>query len=172
MKAQDIEVRRVTNDDRVLLEQFRCSSGEPWEDAVEGQIQGPILSRYLSTPPYFDGHMLVGVHNDEPVLLGAHHIEPSMYPDVGYTELIAVALAARGTLVELPDADPISLGHFMMLTIFKQMLRLGRHPRTFVRVDRRNIRSLSMLDRIGLREERDDPRRADLVQRWGELPQS
>jgi hypothetical protein len=44
----------------------------------------------------------------------------------------------------------------MMLTIFQQMVRLGRHPRTFVRVDRRNTRSLALLDRVGLTEDRPD----------------
>jgi hypothetical protein len=72
-------------------------------------------------------------------------------------------------LVELPDIEPVSLGHFMMLVIFQQMRRLGRHPRTFVRVDRRNARSLALLDRVGLTEERDDTS-PELVQRWGELP--
>lgn len=52
------------------------------------------------------------------------------------------------------------------------MLALGRHPRTFVRVDRRNRRSLALCDRVGLREERPDPHSDLLVQRWGELPQS
>jgi hypothetical protein len=108
-----------------------------------------------------DGRLLV---------VGAHDIEPGLSPDVGYTEVIAVALEARGALVDLPDGQRVSLGHFMMLTIFQQMIRLGRHPRTFVRVDRRNARSLALLDRVGLTEERSD-QRLDLVQRWGELPQ-
>ena len=116
--------------------------------------------------------MLVGLNGrGELLLVGAHHIEPSLSPNVGYTEVIAVALRARGTLVELPNTEPISLGHFMMLTIFKQMQRLGRHQRTFVRVDRRNTRSLALLDRVGLREERDDLQDERLVQHWGELPQ-
>jgi RimJ/RimL family protein N-acetyltransferase len=51
------------------------------------------------------------------------------------------------------------------------MQRLGRHQRTFVRVERRNTRSLALLDRVGLREERDDLQDERLVQRWGELPQ-
>lgn len=41
----------------------------------------------------------------------------------------------------------------MLLAIFKQMIALGRHPRTFVRVDRRNQRSLALCDRVGLTEE-------------------
>jgi hypothetical protein len=56
----------------------------------------------------------------------------------------------------------------MLNAIFKQMLALGRHRRTFVRVDRRNNRSLALCDRVGLSEERPDEH-ADLVQRWGEL---
>ncbi len=105
------------------------------------------------------------------LVVGAHHVEPSMVPDVGYTEVIAVAREARGTLVALPEGERISLGHFMLLVIFRQMRRLGRHPRTFVRVDRRNTRSLALLDRAGLGEERPD-QRPDLVQRWGERPQA
>jgi hypothetical protein len=133
------------------------AGGTRWCRRRERQIRGPLASRYLSTPPYFDGRMLVGLDGrGELLLVGAHHIEPSLSPDVGYTEVVAVALGARGTLVELPNTEPISLGHFMMLTIFKQMQRLGRHQRTFVRVDRRNTRSLALLDRVGLRDERDD----------------
>jgi hypothetical protein len=56
-----------------------------------------------------------------------------------------------------------------MSVIFQRMRRLGRHPRTFVRVDRRNIRSLALPDRVGLTEERVDTSPA-LVQRWGVLP--
>ena len=59
----------------------------------------------------------------------------------------------------------------MLLTIFKQMIVLGRHPRTFVRVDRRNRRSLALCDRVGLTEERPDPHTDFLIQRWGELPE-
>ncbi len=58
----------------------------------------------------------------------------------------------------------------MLLAIFKQMRALGRHPRTFTRVDRRNQRSLALCDRVGLVEERPDPHSDLLVQRWGELP--
>ena len=58
----------------------------------------------------------------------------------------------------------------MLLAIFKQMVALGRHPRTFVRVDRRNQRSLALCDRIGLTDERPDRHSDLLVQRWGELP--
>lgn len=171
MRAEDLQIRGVTAGDRELLAKFTCSSGEPWEEVVQSQIRGPLASRYLSTPPYFDGRMLVGLDDrGELLTVGAHHIEPSLSPDVGYTEVVAVALGERGTLVELPNTAPISLGHFMMLTIFGQMLRLGRHPRTFVRVDRRNTRSLALFDRVGLSEERADLQDERLVQRWGELP--
>jgi hypothetical protein len=144
--------------------------GEPWEDVVEQQIRGPLPLRYLATPPYFDGRMLLGfAPGGDLLVVGAHHIEPSMIPDVGYTEVIAVAREARGVLVELPEGEQVSLGHFMLLVIFRQMRRIGRHPRTFVRVDRRNVRSLALLDRVGLTEERSDAV-PELLQRWGELP--
>ena len=55
-------------------------------------------------------------------------------PDVGYTEVIAVASDARGAIVRLPQGRDVSLGELMIYAIFKQMLVLGRHPRTFVRV--------------------------------------
>lgn len=59
--------------------------------------------------------------------------------------------------MQLSEGREISLGELMLLAIFKQMLSLGRHPRTFVRVDRRNQRSLALCDRVGLTEERPDP---------------
>jgi hypothetical protein len=171
VNAADLQIRGLRSADRATLKTFRCSSGEPWEEVVEQQLQGPLPGRYLDTPPYFDGRMLLGFDTGgRPLVVGAHHIEPGLSPDVGYTEVIAVALEARGVLVELPDGERTSLGHFMMLTIFQQMVRLGRHARTFVRVDRRNARSLALLHRVGLAEERSD-QRPDLVQRWGELPQ-
>lgn len=166
-----LHVRAVRAHDLEQLAGFRCSTGEPWEDLVETQIRGPLPRRYLAATPRWDGRMLV-VHDEAGALLavGAHHIEPTLVPDVGYTEVIAVALDARGTLVELPGGREISLGEFLLLTIFRQMRRLGRHPRTFVRVDRRNLRSLALCDRVGLRDERSDPHGGGLVQRWGELP--
>lgn len=171
MRAGELRVRSLRADDTALLARFVCSGGEPWEDGVQAQIRGPLPRRYLASPPYFDGRMLLGFGPaDDLLVVGAHHIEPQMHPDVGYTEVVAVAHQARGTLVELPEDASITLGHFMLLTIFRQMRRLGRHPRTFVRVDRRNTRSLALLDRAGLTEERPDPQSQALVQRWGELP--
>ena len=138
---------------------------------VEEQIRGPLPRRYLASPPRFDGRMLLSTDRDGNVLvIGAHHIEPTIEPDIGYTEVVAVSLEVRGTLVQLPEGRQVSLGELMLLTIFKQMLALGRHPRTFARVDRRNQRSLVLCDRVGLIEERPDPHSDNLVQRWGELP--
>jgi hypothetical protein len=126
--------------------------------------------RYLASPPRFDGRMLIGTDPSGDVLVvGAHHIEPTLEPDVGYTEVVAVSLQARGRLIRLPKGREVSLGEFMLLAVFKQMLALGRHPRTFVRVDRRNQRSLALCDRAGLTEERPDSHSDLLVQRWGEL---
>ena len=171
MRADELTVRAATQADRELLAAFSCSTGEPWEDLVEQQIRGPLSSRYLASPRYFDGRLLLGLDGDGALLVvGAHHIEPALVPDVGYTEVIAVALGARGTLVELPHGESVSLGQFMLLVIFQQMRRLGRHRRTFVRVDRRNARSLALLDRAGMTDERDDPDDPRLVRRWGELP--
>jgi hypothetical protein len=114
--------------------------------------------------------MLIGTDPEGRILVvGAHHIEPTLVPDVGYTEVIAVASDARGVIVRLPQGRDVSLGELMIYAIFKQMLALGRHPRTFVRVDRRNARSLALCDRVGLSEERPD-QDAGLIQRWGELP--
>jgi hypothetical protein len=171
VRADELTIRPVTDADREDLRAFRCSGGDPWEDVVEQQIRGPLPSRYLTSPPYFDGRMLLGRDPAGRLLVvGAHHIEPTLVPDVGYAEVVAVSFEARGTLVELPDAPVVSLGHFMLLTIFRQMRRLDRHPRMFARVDRRNRRSLALLDRAGLTDERPDPNDDALVQRWGELP--
>lgn len=171
MKAKELSVRLALDADRAELRQFRCSAGTPWEDLVEAEIRGPLTNRYLSAPPVFDGRLLLGFNTEDALLVvGAHRIEPTFVQDVGYTEVIAVALDARGTRVTLPDGAELSLGHFMFVTIFQQMVRLGRHKRTFVRVDRRNARSLALLDRVGLTDERDDPHDAQLLQRWGELP--
>lgn len=171
MTHVELGVRALAVSDLPRLAGFRCSAGEPWEDHVEEQVRGPLPRRYLASPPRFDGRMLVGCDPAGGILVvGAHHIEPTLVPDVGYIEVVAVALDARGTLVRLDDAQDISLGAFMLLTIFRQMQTLGRHPRTFVRVDRRNVRSLALCDRVGLTEGRVDLHDAALVQRWGELP--
>lgn len=172
MKSDEVLIRALAAGDLPSLDAFRCSTGTPWEDAVEAQIRAPLPQRYLASPPRFDGRMLIGAGGDENVLvIGAHHIEPTLEPDVGYTEVVAVSLWARGTLVQLPDGREVSLGELMLFAIFKQMIALGRHPRTFVRVDRRNRRSLALCDRIGLTDERPDPHSDLLIQRWGELPQ-
>lgn len=171
MKSAEVLVRALAVDDLPSLDVFRCSAGAPWEELVEEQIRGPLPRRYLASPPRFDGRMLIGTDRGGNVLVvGAHHIEPSFEPDVGYTEVVAVSLQARGSVIQLPEAQEVSLGEFMLLAVFKQMLALGRHPRTFVRVNRRNQRSLALCDRAGLSEERPDPHSELLVQRWGELP--
>ncbi len=171
MNAGELTVRQVAAGDLAQLAAFRCSSGSAWEDHVETQIRGPLPRRYLSAPPSFDARMLLGFDvRGEIVVVGAHHIEPTLVPDVGYTEVVGVSLGVRGTLVQLPTGDSTSLGAFMLLTIFRQMRALGRHPRTFARVDKRNVRSLALCDRVGLTDQRPDPNDAMLVQRWGELP--
>lgn len=171
MKPGELEVCQARESDRARLKGFRCSAGELWEDLVEQQIQGALPTRYLSSPPRFDGRLLFGSDvAGELLVIGAHRIEPTFLEDVGYVEVVAVALNARGTLVQMSEGDEISLGHFMMATIFRQMVRLGRHKRTFARVDRRNTRSLALLSRSGLTDERPDPHDALLIQRWGELP--
>lgn len=171
MNPEDLRVRLATAADLELLAEFRCSSGRPWETLVEEQVRGPLPRRYLAAPSRFDGRMLLGFDRSGSLLVvGAHHIEPTLVPDVGYTETIAVALDARRSLIDLPDGREVSLGAFMLLTIFRQMRTLGRHPRTFVRVDRRNTRSLALCDRVGLVDDRPDPRDSSLVQRWGDLP--
>ena len=170
MRADEVLIRALTAADLPALGTFRCSRGEPFEDVVEQQIRESLPLRYLASPPRFDGRMLIGANAEGRILVvGAHHIEPTLAPDVGYTEVIAVASEARGTSVELPQGREISLGELMLYAIFKQMLALGRHPRTFARVDRRNARSLALCDRVGLSEERPD-HDAGLIQRWGELP--
>jgi len=172
VRLDEVLIGPLTAGGLASLADFRCSVGEPWEDLVEDQIRGPLPRRYLASPPRFDGRMLVGTGPDGNVLVvGAHHIEPTLEPDVGYTEVVAVSLAARGSLVERPGGRAVSLGELMLFAIFKQMIALGRHPRTFVRVDCRNRRSLALCDRVGLAEERPDPHSDLLVQRWGELPQ-
>jgi hypothetical protein len=134
VKADEVLVRTLTADDLPSLAAFRCSDGAPWEELVEEQIRGPLPRRYLSSPPRFDGRMLIGADRDgRVVVVGAHHIEPTLEPDVGYTEVVAVSLQARGSLVGLSGGREISLGELMLLVTFKQMLALGRHPRTLVK---------------------------------------
>ncbi len=171
MRSEDLEVRLARESDRVQLRTFRCSTGEPWEELVEAQIRGPLPSRYLSAPPAFDGRLLIGFGTSGDLLvIGGHRIEPTFVQDVGYIEAVAVARGARGTRVEMPDGEDMSLGYFILATILRQMVRLGRHRRAFARVDRRNSPSLALLSRAGLTDERPDPRDDSLVQRWGELP--
>ena len=109
MKSDEVLIRAHAAGDLPLLDAFRCSTGTPWEDAVEAQTRGPLPQRYLASPP--------------------------------------------------------------LLAIFKQMIALSRHRRTFARIDRRNRRSLALCDRVGLTDEHPDPHSDLLIQRWGELPQ-
>lgn len=134
MRPDEVLIRALTAADLPALADFRCSGGEPFEDVVEHQIRDPLPLRYLASPPRFDGRMLIGTDPEGRILVvGAHHIEPTLAPDIGYTEVIAVASDVRGTLVQLPQDREISLGELMLYAIFKQMVALGRHPRTFVR---------------------------------------
>ena len=170
MKASEVLIRALTAADLPALSAFRCSGGEPFEDGVEQQIRDPLPLRYLASPPRFDGRMLIGTGPDGRVLVvGAHHIEPTLVPDVGYTELIAVASDAHGPLFQHQQQQRTDLSELMLYAILNQMLALGRHSRTFARVDRRNARSLALCDRVGLSEEHPD-QQPGLIQRWGELP--
>jgi hypothetical protein len=120
VRPDEIRVRGLEPGDLKRLQAFRCRTGEPWEDVVEQQIRGPLPRRYLGPSPAFDGRMLIASNlSDDLLAVGAHSIEPTFLPDVGYTEVIAVALAARRTLVTLTDGRPVSLGAFMLLTIFQ-----------------------------------------------------
>lgn len=171
MRVAGVGVRALAAADLEALGAFRCSTGVSWEEAVEQQVRGPLPRRYLASPPRFDGRMLLAYARDGAILaVGAHHIEPTLVPEVGYTEVVAVAREARGTRVRFDSGSEVSLGALMLLTVFRQMRDLGRHPRTFARVDRRNLRSLALCDRVGLVDERRDPHDDGLVQRWGELP--
>ncbi len=103
MKSAEVRIRALAASDLESLAAFRCSAGEPWEAAVEEQARGPLPRRYLASPPRFDGRMLLGTDDgDNLLVIGAHHIEPTLEPDVGYIEVVAVSLAGRGTLVQLP----------------------------------------------------------------------
>lgn len=91
MRAADVGVRSLAAGDLEALGTFRCSTGVPWEDAVERQARGPLPRRYLASPPRFDGRMLLAWAPDGALLaVGAHHIEPTLVPGVGYTEVIAL----------------------------------------------------------------------------------
>jgi hypothetical protein len=75
VKAADLTIRGLRRADGSPLKGFACSTGQPWEELVEKQIQGPLPGRYLDTPPYFDGRMLLGFDTDGRLLVvGAHHI--------------------------------------------------------------------------------------------------
>lgn len=98
MRSDEVLIRALTTADLPALGAFRCSGGEPFEDVVEQQIQDALPLRYLASPPRFDGRMLVGTDPEERILVvGAHHIEPTLVPDVGYTKssLSHPTLAAR-----------------------------------------------------------------------------
>jgi hypothetical protein len=167
----EVRVRLAETSDLPRLASFACSTGVPWEDEVQAQIRGPLPTRYLTSPPKWDGRMVVAVTpTNELLAVGAHRIEPIFVPDIGYIEVVAVALGARGTLTDVGGRRKISLGELILLTMMDQMARLGRHFQTFARVDRRNARSLALCDRVGLGEEQPDPDFPELVQRWGDLP--
>ena len=171
MTDPEVRIRPADDSDLPLLAQFTCSTGLPWEDAVQEQIRGPLPRRYLALPPIYDGRLIVAASPLPRILaVGAHRIEPNLLPDVGYIEVVAVSLAARGTLTDAGGGHKVSLGEMLILTMLDQMTRLGRHPRAFARVDRRNTRNLALCQRSGLVDERADSEFPELVQRWGELP--
>lgn len=83
MKAAAVAVRALTATDLDALRAFRCSTGTRWEEAVEQEVRGPAPRRYLASPPRFDGRMLLAwAPNGTILAVGAHHIEPTLLPDV------------------------------------------------------------------------------------------
>jgi hypothetical protein len=89
VRSDEVLIRALTAANLPGLAAFRCSDGAPFEDIVEEQIQDSLPLRYLASPPRFDGRMLIGAGPDGQILVvGAHHIEPTLVPDVGYTEVM------------------------------------------------------------------------------------
>jgi hypothetical protein len=102
VRSAEVLIRALTAADLPALATFRCSAGEPFEDDVEQQIRDPLPLRYLAMPSRFDGRMLIGMDRDGEILvIGAHHIELTFVPDVGYMEFIAAASGVRGNLVHV-----------------------------------------------------------------------
>lgn len=168
MKLSDLRFRRVRASDRARLARFSCSRGSAWETLVESQIRGPLTARYLAKPPYFDGRMLLALEGARVVAVGAHHIEPTLLPDVGYIEVIAVSTSHQGQHIVLAGEGPVSVGELMLRVVVNDMRLHGRHPNFFARVDRRNQRSLALLDRFGMVDEQADPD-PSLIRRWGKF---
>jgi len=84
VRSDEVLIRALTAADLSALAAFRCSDDEPFEDVVEQQIRDPLPLRYLASPPRFDGRILIGADGDGEILVvGAHHVEPTLAPDVG-----------------------------------------------------------------------------------------
>jgi hypothetical protein len=174
-----LTVRTARQTDLQALASFRCSTGPVWEQEVEDQIRGPLPHRYIGNEdPEFDPRLLVCTGPDEELLaVAAHHIETVPVRRDGelvdlrptYIEVIAVALAARNTTVNIDEEPAISMGTFMFdaaITDVRQ--RPNRDPYVFARVDPRHKISLRFCDRVGLVLERPNEH-PDYIQRWGDL---
>lgn len=172
LPSDALRVKVLAKRDLDALAAFRCSSGDAWEHLVEQEVQGPLPKRYLAPRfPAFDPRMLLVIRQSDSEILaiGAHHIEPTVHePTISYTEAIAVALSARGTLVET-EGKPISLGHYTFAALVQDMLNRGRAPITFGRVDRRNARSIALCQRIGLVLEKECSGHPGLMELWGDI---
>jgi len=112
VKSDEVLIRALAAGDLPPLDAFRCSTGTPWENTVEAQIRGPLPQRYLASPPRFDGRMLIGAGGEgNDLVIGAHHIEPTLEPDVGYTEVVAITPGTHSCVSRKAAAgsgDPIS----------------------------------------------------------------
>ena len=172
MTSAEIRIRPLELADLIKLREFECSSGLEWEALVEGQIRGPLPRRYLTAPLEAGARALVGENSrGEILVVGSHHIEPAFGQDIGYIEVVAVAKAGQGSRVVLAAGEVVTLGELMMFALFRDLVAAGRHRRTFARIDKRNTRSLTLCDRVGLTDERSDLHDEGLVQRWGTLPE-
>jgi hypothetical protein len=176
---KSLAVRTVRSADVQALGTFRCSTGPVWEQEVEDQIRGPLPHRYIGhEDPEFDPRLLVCTGPDDEILaIAAHRVETVRVLRAGelvdlrptYIEVIAVALAARSTTVNIVEGPAISMGTFMFDSLLTDVLqRPSRDPHVFVRVDPRHKISLRFCDRVGLALEKPNPR-PDYIQRWGDL---
>ena len=103
VKAADLQIRacsRRPGDARALQLQHRGAVGS----RCRGADPRPLPLRYLDTPPYFDGRMLLGFEPPASCWSSAPTRRALVSRDVGYTEMIAVA-RRRALLVECRTAS-------------------------------------------------------------------
>lgn len=148
---EEFLVREAREDDADDLNQFTCSTGQPFEDEVEEFVRDDCLHCAMSGEHH--GYHLLLVHErDHLVACTSYHSEPLPIDGLDKPEmatlihLLAISLSHQGR--RLDDGSPFS--DAVLQTAIFDGLEKGNSDIATAIVAQDNLRAMAVLERNGL----------------------